>query len=342
MCEDYDLWLRLAEMHDLMNLAEPLLRYRLHDGQVSREASNRRVISVLAAQHAAHERRAGRPDPTVGIRRFDRAALREIGVDEAAICQALGELPPPPAARHNPLRPPGDASYRRAEGRSAWARDRIFVIIPSYRDRECQWTIRDMFAKARHPDRISAGVVWQLDEAADADCFQVETRPEQVRRPRFGHLKARGCSWARQQCLRLWQGEEYALQIDSHMRFAPDWDVRMLDQLQQCPPERALLTARPLHYDPPDRLAEDAFAGIGAGDFDDAGVLHVGGWLAPMADTPPRPMPATFAAGGFIFGSSRRLIDVPYDPHIYFIGEEINLTVRLWTAGWDRSCPTRC
>ena len=33
----------------------------------------------------------------------------------------------------------------------AMSRPRIFVAIPSYRDRECQWTLRDMFERARHP-----------------------------------------------------------------------------------------------------------------------------------------------------------------------------------------------
>lgn len=42
-----------------------------------------------------------------------------------------------------------------------------------------------------------------------------------------------------------------------------------------------------------------------------------------------------------MFGASRRLIDVPNDPHIYFVGEEINLAVRLWTAGWDLFEPNR-
>ena len=29
---------------------------------------------------------------------------------------------------------------------------RIFVHIPAYRDRETQWTLRDMFERARHPE----------------------------------------------------------------------------------------------------------------------------------------------------------------------------------------------
>jgi glycosyltransferase involved in cell wall biosynthesis len=355
LCEDYDLWLRLSEQYELRNLPDILMHYRHHDGQTSGTAPEHRALGVLAAQYAATARRAGHADPTSDLPTLDRYSLRRIGIAETAICAALGEPMPRragpvrrllrPVARRllHPLRErdalaPGEW-YQRAEELAPWRRDNIFVIIPSYRDRECQWTIRDLFSKARHPDRVTVGVVWQYDPAVDADCFEFETRPEQVRSLMFSHLQSRGCSWARQQALRLWRGEEYALQIDSHMRFVPEWDVTMLAQLRACGSPRAVLTTRPLEYDPPDTLGEQIFCGLSAGDFDQDGILHVAGYGLPFAEAPPRPTPTAFAAGGFIFGPARRLVDVPYDPHIYFIGEEINLAVRLWTAGWDLFVP---
>jgi hypothetical protein len=36
-CEDYELWARISRLHPLANLPEPLLRYRIHGGQVSVE-----------------------------------------------------------------------------------------------------------------------------------------------------------------------------------------------------------------------------------------------------------------------------------------------------------------
>ena len=36
---------------------------------------------------------------------------------------------------------------------------KIFVQIASYRDRECQYTVKDLFDKATHPERLSVGVV---------------------------------------------------------------------------------------------------------------------------------------------------------------------------------------
>lgn len=43
----------------------------------------------------------------------------------------------------------------------------IFVTMPCYRDPECGPTIHDLFAKAKLPDRVTVGVVWQIDEDED-------------------------------------------------------------------------------------------------------------------------------------------------------------------------------
>lgn len=86
--EDYDLWLRLAERHDLMSLGERLVRHRCHDGQVSRTDAARQALTTLAAQIAARERRAGRADPAAGVRLLDRDTLLRMGIDETTIREA--------------------------------------------------------------------------------------------------------------------------------------------------------------------------------------------------------------------------------------------------------------
>ena len=107
---------------------------------------------------------------------------------------------------------------------------RIFVNIAAYRDTECQWTVKDLFEKARAPERIFVGLCWQFVPEEDQDCFLVPSpRPEQTRIVEFDANKSLGACWARHHAEKLWQGEEYYLQIDSHMRFAPDWDDRLLD-----------------------------------------------------------------------------------------------------------------
>jgi hypothetical protein len=219
---------------------------------------------------------------------------------------------------------------------------RIFVHIPSYRDRECQWTVRDLFAKARHPDRVFVGICWQTLPDADADCFTVETRPAQVRTVHVHIDEARGLGWARQQAQRLWQGEEYSLQIDSHMRFVPDWDEAMLETLAACDAPDPVLTVYPPGYLPPDRLIAPAARMVQVvKGFLPSGLLEFATAALPAHAAADRPVPTAACAGGFIFGPARILRDVPSDPDIYFNGEEPNLAVRLWTAGFDLFSPHR-
>jgi hypothetical protein len=61
--EDYDLWLRMAEVARLRNLAEPLLHYRTHAKQVSLVHAQQQVISVVGAQVASRLRQAGEAEP---------------------------------------------------------------------------------------------------------------------------------------------------------------------------------------------------------------------------------------------------------------------------------------
>ena len=127
----------------------------------------------------------------------------------------------------------------------------IFVAIASYRDTECQWTVKDLFEKATYPDRIFVGICWQFVPGEDDDCFQVTTRPEQCRVLEFHARDSQGACWARHQGQTLWRGEDYVLQIDSHMRFVPGWDERLLEMLAACPSDRAVLSTYPPAYVPP-------------------------------------------------------------------------------------------
>jgi hypothetical protein len=79
LCEDFDLWSRMAEVAEIANLDLPLVQYRLHGGGLSFRQTARIGLTdtcIIAAQHA---RRLGKPEP------FDRgmpklrAALDLIG-----------------------------------------------------------------------------------------------------------------------------------------------------------------------------------------------------------------------------------------------------------------------
>jgi len=222
------------------------------------------------------------------------------------------------------------------------AQPRIFVSVASYRDTECQWTVKDLFEKARHPERVSVGVCAQVIRPDDDDCFAVATRPHQVRIIETDARESLGVCWARSRILtELWAGEEFVLQIDAHSRFAPDWDELLLDMIRSCDSERALLSTYPASYVPPDKLGPDVIAVIAPKEFDDRGILTLGSTAMPAASAPAKPQPTAFIGAGLVFAPAGAFAEVPYDPLIYFLGEEITLAARLWTHGWDVFVPNR-
>ncbi len=214
---------------------------------------------------------------------------------------------------------------------------RIFVIIATYADRDCQWTIQDLFARARRPDDITVGVCWQYDPRRDRDCFHLRTRPHQVRSLHVHVNETRGLGWARHMSERLWQGEEYVLQIDGHMRFAEAWDERLLDELAACNSRFPVLTVYPWGFVPPRALYEGPPLRMAALRFHDSGMP---GFVASLADGAKRPVMHAFWAGGFAFSRADVLREVPQDPHLYFTETEPTHGARLWTHGWDLFGPS--
>src|SRR5262249_47451337 len=135
---------------------------------------------------------------------------------------------------------------------------RIFVQIAAYRDPECQWTVRDLFEKAACPDRVTVGTCWQFVPEQDGHCFLIPPpRPRQVRTVRVHAHESGGVCWARHQTQQLWEGEEYTLVIDSHMRFVPGWDVELIEELARCGSPKPMLSCDPPPYTAPDELSPE-------------------------------------------------------------------------------------
>ena len=56
-------------------------------------------------------------------------------------------------------------------------------------------------------------------------------------------------------------------------------------------------------------------------------------------DDPSTPQPSPFLAAGQIFTHGRFCEEVQYDPDLYYAGEEISLSARAYTQGYDFFCP---
>lgn len=213
----------------------------------------------------------------------------------------------------------------------------IFVSIASYRDPELADTIRDMIQQAEFPERLHICVLTQClpeDESCHApDLPQVY---EQV----IDAHSSRGVCWARHEIQKnLPVHCDYYLQIDSHMRFVNHWDTRMIDMLADCDSELSVLSCYPVGYRPPNRRKPPVITSLKPKAFNHQGVLSLDSLVTPYAHRPEKPISMAFLAAGFLFAPAQAFRDLRYDPYLYFIGEEMMLSVRLWTRGWDFYAP---
>jgi len=234
-------------------------------------------------------------------------------------------------------------------------RPRIFVTIPAYRDSETNKTICSLYETAMCPERVSVGVVWQIDTSpanADSACLDVflpddDWSTTNVRQLTLDFRHATGPCLARAMAQSLHRDEEYILQIDSHMRFRVNWDEYLLQQISQCPdPGKSVLTAYPPAY----VLGTNGEAECVNNEtrstilvpwkFSD-GMLRQKGRL--LQKTSERVIPCPLYAAGFNFSSAAVIKDCPYDAtlHHLFFGEEMSMAVRLYTHGYDFFAPSQ-
>ena len=71
-------------------------------------------------------------------------------------------------------------------------------------------------------------------------------------------------------------------------------------------------------------------------------IIRLGSSMTFDSSIPKTPRYAPFVAAGFFFAEGSFLKDVPFDPFLpwIFMGEEISMSARLWTAGYDIFSPT--
>lgn len=208
----------------------------------------------------------------------------------------------------------------------------IFISIASYRDPQLVPTVIDCLRKARYPRDLTIGICWQ--HGAD------ETLPffddSQFRILDIPWYASAGACWARSEIMRLWDGEDYFLQIDSHQRFVRDWDLKLLTYAGSVGSAKPLLTTYPTPFTPIDgHVLSPVPWRINFKEFTAEGIPTFCAGPIPDWQAMTRPLHARSIAAGFLFAAGTFVEEVPYDPDLYFFGEEISLAVRAFTWGYD-------
>ena len=223
---------------------------------------------------------------------------------------------------------------------SSAAPDTIFVSIASYCDPLLDFTVRSAFGQASRPERVVLAIIEQ--QVPDLRLRVPERWAPQVRSVHLDPLQARGACWARALAMTLYQGERWFLQIDSHTWFEPGWDERLVRWGHACQAlnPRCLITT----YPNPFRLVNGQPCAELVGRQVLAHVVKPDEVFAQshptlMFEAVPvaseQPVYGLHVAGGFLFAPGTVVNALPYDPFLYFHGEEQSFALRAWTHGWD-------
>ncbi|HVZ47131.1 MAG TPA: GlcNAc-transferase family protein [Ramlibacter sp.] len=216
----------------------------------------------------------------------------------------------------------------------------IFVSIASYCDPVLRFTLERALALASDPDGVHFGVVDQSPAASPR--LAMQGGGSRLALVRIDPVDARGPCWARAIGMGLYDGEDWFFQIDSHMDFDEGWDALLIAQARELLPHRrgVVISAyphpfvfedgKPVHK----AITRGVLAHVVRGDSSFQEGHPVLAFTAyPVEGTVPL---AGFHLGaGCLFAPGQFVQEFPYDPFLYFHGEEQALALRIFTHGWD-------
>lgn len=224
----------------------------------------------------------------------------------------------------------------------------IHVQLPSYRDCELKNTILALRGMAADPERVHIAVCCQGE---DPETLQwLDTVPD-LTYMYYAEEDAPGTCRARYDCNRMLRDEDYVLHLDSHMRFSKHWDVMLLDQLARCRDERAILSGYCQGYN--DYLTAPWDAEVFTEKALCAAIIETVGGYYGQGITPflqavhtcnsgGEPVHGALVSGHFLFGPARLDREIPFDPCMYFVGDELPMALRYFTHGWNVYHPGVC
>ncbi|KAL3900773.1 MAG: hypothetical protein SGARI_006173, partial [Bacillariaceae sp.] len=265
--------------------------------------------------------------------------------------------------------------------------DSIFISLAAFREHLLMPTLQSAFDRAEHPEKLYIGAVVQNcfglgdvqcrtglqvvgKNAQGKDMTKVSDAPPDengiesfCKDPKYkqycdnGHVRAiyvhdtdaLGPATARYYASKLWGGETYFMQMDSHLQFAKHWDTLYKEEVKLAKNyPKAVLSAYPPGFSDFDTTVEGGSPGgrLCTCVFSENGVENHIIRINQAGRTPKdaeRPAQIAFIAAGFFFAHATFLQDVPFDPYVpwCFMGEEIALSARSWTHGWDIYAPRK-
>lgn len=209
------------------------------------------------------------------------------------------------------------------------------------------FTVRSALEKARFPDRLAFGIVDQTFESTKED---LPTGAWRIAYLLIDPHHSRGASWARSLAMSLYSDEDYFLQIDSHTCFDRNWDITLVDTIESISKRsgntKIVVSTRPFPFE----VSSDGQ--IKKGRFTPCTLKLVpnSNCIDPLNPVmlfscvntnEMRDILGFQISAAFLFARGHFVEEIPYDPFMYFHGEEQNISIRAFTHGWDIWHPNR-
>jgi len=236
----------------------------------------------------------------------------------------------------------------------------IFISIASYRDSECSNTINSIYSKAKWPKNVYIGICEQNKYTSGYES-ELCIRPDierlyknNIKITKLDYKNAKGPTYARYYCSKLWSGQEYYFQIDSHTSFEQDWDQSLINMIEQCRykesdigpndwglqgSKKPVLSAYPSTDEQLKTKGFPVMDSCKINHNNDLPIFFAGFWN--IESQRPIKSPKPLVAAGYMFLDASFLYNVQYDPYLsgLFQGEETLFSARLYTYGYDIFAP---
>lgn len=230
---------------------------------------------------------------------------------------------------------------------------KIFIAIASHLDLELRNTILDCINKAKYPQNLVFSVCLQYDEreGTHENCIDDLVKLYNIKIKKYHYSVGQGGCWARQIAQQAYEGEEYSLQIDSHIRFIQNWDELIINDYEDLKskgiPKPLLSYCSPPYFRDDEKGIDTEFKY--KKELDKMDIVKIrrivpdlwldyGGYRNEV-NTGFKNINVPLLYGGFVFSHGMWVVDVEQDPEHYYTGEELALSIRSFTKGYDIFTP---
>lgn len=224
--------------------------------------------------------------------------------------------------------------------------DKILVEIPAYHDPELLNTVNSAIKQADYPDRVFFSICYQGNDVKD---YNVLKKFPNCKIEHIKELKLKGLCYARHICQQMIEDEKYIYQIDSHMRFVKHWDTEMIKQLLSFNDKKAMISYHPSNFN--DEMIslpvdDKYFDRPNPPSINSPTEFYDDNFFVKFQCRQAEPdqlnkLSTPFIGGGNLFTFADAQKQVPHDPKMCWLADELTMSIRYYTHGWNNYCPER-